>query len=148
MKKGKSVKLNLFNSIKTTYGTVDSKELKSIFVNIQSWVNPKKEQENWRRIVNCLCRDIKCCVNENLDKEIFKENTIVDLDLRTSGIAFGKKSFFNLELNLFLDKPIDFKSHEVRESIKKIIKEIYRNNIIQNNHFDFSPSKKEYYDNL
>ena len=67
MKKGKSVKLNLFNSIKTTYGTVDSKELKSIFVNIQSWVNPKKEQENWRRIVNCLCRDIKCCINENLE---------------------------------------------------------------------------------
>jgi hypothetical protein len=148
MKKGKSVKLNLFNSIKTTYGTVDSKELKSIFVNIQSWVNPKKEQENWRRIVNCLCRDIKCCINENLEKGIFKENTIVDLDLRTSGIAFGKKSFFNLELNLFLDKPIDFKSHEIRESVKKIIKEIYKNNIIENNHFDFSPSKKEYYDNL
>lgn len=148
MKKGKSVKLNLYNSIKTTYGTVDSKELKSIFVNIQSWVTPKREQENWRRIVNCLCRDIKCCVNDSLDKEIFKENTIVDLDLRTSGIAHGKKSFFNLELNLFLDKPIDFKSNEIKESIKKIIKEIYRNSIIQNNHFDFSPSKKEYYDNL
>lgn len=148
MKKGKSVKLNLYNSIKTTYGTVDSKELKSIFVNIQSWVTPKREQENWRRIVNCLCRDIKCCVNDSLDKEIFKENTIVDLDLRTSGIAYGKKSFFNLELNLFLDKSVDFKSNEIKESIKKIIKEIYRNNIIQNIHFDFSPSKKEYYDNL
>lgn len=148
MKKGKSVKLNLYSSIKTTYGTVDSKELKSIFVNIQSWVTPKREQENWRRIVNCLCRDIKCCVNDSLDKEIFKENTIVDLDLRTSGIAYGKKSFFNLELNLFLDKSVDFKSNEIKESIKKIIKEIYRNNIIQNIHFDFSPSKKEYYDNL
>ena len=30
MKKGKSVKLNLYNPIKTVYGTVDSKKLKSI----------------------------------------------------------------------------------------------------------------------
>ena len=34
MKKGKSVKLNLFNTIKSVYGTVDSKELKSVYINI------------------------------------------------------------------------------------------------------------------
>lgn len=148
MKKGKSVKLNLYSSIKTTYGTVDSKELKSIFINIQSWVTPKIEHSNWKRVVNCLCRDIKCTINENLTKELFKESLIVDLDLRTSGICYGKKSFFNLEINLFLDKQVDFKSHEIKESMKKIIKGIYANNIIPNHHFDFSPSKTEIFNNL
>ena len=38
MKKGKSVKLNLYNPIKSVYGTVDSKNLKSVYINIQSWV--------------------------------------------------------------------------------------------------------------
>lgn len=148
MKKGKSVKLNLYSTIKTSYGTVDSKDLKSIFINVQSWVCPKTEQENWKRIVSSLCRDIKCCVHETINRELFKENSIVDLDLRTSGICVGKKSFFNLEINLYLEKQIDFKHHEVKESVKKIIKSIYKSNIIVNKHFEFSPSKKEYDNNL
>jgi hypothetical protein len=148
MKKGKSVKLNLYSTIKTSYGTVDSKDLKSIFINIQSWVTPKSEQESWKRIVSCLCRDIKCCVHESIDKDIFKENSIVDLDLRTSGICLGKKSFFNLEINLYLDKPIEFKHHDIKDSVRKIIKSIYKSNIITNKYFEFSPSKKEYDNNL
>ena len=51
MKKGKSVKLNLYNPIKSSYGTVDSKNLKSIYINIQSWVTPKFEHDNWNRVV-------------------------------------------------------------------------------------------------
>ena len=43
MKKGKSVKLNLYQPIKSLYGTVDSKNLKSIYINIQSWITPKKK---------------------------------------------------------------------------------------------------------
>jgi len=54
MKKGKSVKMNLYYPIKSTYGTVDSKNLKSVYINIQSWVTPKFEQDNWNRIVGNL----------------------------------------------------------------------------------------------
>lgn len=143
MKKGKSVRLNMYSPIKTVYGTVDYKNLKSIYINIQSWVTPKKESENWKRIVNLLNKDIKCSVTENLNNDIFKEDIIVDLDLRTSGICYGKKSFFNLEINLYTHNPIDFKSNEIKDTIKKILKNIYKNNIIQNKHFDFSSSKKE-----
>jgi hypothetical protein len=59
MKKGKSVKLNLFNPIKSVYGTVDSKNLKSIYINIQSWVTPKNDDHNWNRVVSSLGREIK-----------------------------------------------------------------------------------------
>lgn len=143
MKKGKSVKLNLYSPIKTTYGTVDSKNLKSIYINIQSWVTPKIEDGNWKRIVGCLIRDIKLTVYDVLDKKIYNEKTIVDLDLRTSGIHYGKKSFFNLEINLYTLEPIDFKDSKIKESIKKIIKNIYRNDIIGNDYFDFYLSKVE-----
>ena len=143
MKKGKSVKLNLFQPIKTVYGTVDSKNLKSLYINIQSWVTPKSEYDNWNRIVCNLSRDIKHSVYNSINTELFKEQTIVDLDLRTSGISHGKKSFLNLEVNLYTNQEMDFKSPEIKNSVKQIIKNIFKENVIQNKYFEFSPSKND-----
>ena len=64
MKKGKSVKLNLFNPIKSVYGTVDSKNLKSIYLNIQTWAEPKDDIEYPLRVINNLSRSIKHTVLE------------------------------------------------------------------------------------
>jgi hypothetical protein len=143
MKKGKSVKLNLYNSIKTVYGTVDSKNLKSIYINIQSWVTPKDEYDNWNRVVSNLSREIKHSVYESNNISIFQEKSIVDLDLRTSGILYGKKSFLNLEINLYTLNEMDFKSQEIKDSVKKITQTIFKNNIQKNKYFDFSNTKKE-----
>ena len=143
MKKGKSVRLNLFNSIKTSYGTVDSKNLKSVYINIQSWVTPKEEMENWNRIVCNLSREIKHSVFESINRNLFNERSIVDLDLRTSGISHGKKSFFNLEINLYTNSELDFKSQTIKDSIKTVVKTLYKNNIKNNPYFIFSMSKKE-----
>jgi hypothetical protein len=143
MKKGKSVKLNLYNPIKSVYGTVDSKNLKSLYINIQSWVTPKFEHDNWNRIVCNLSRDIKHSVYNSINTELFKEQSIVDLDLRTSGISHGKKSFLNLEVNLYTNQEMDFKSIEIKNSVKQIIKNIFKENVIHNKYFEFSPSKND-----
>lgn len=143
MKKGKSVRLNLFNSLKTSYGTVDSKNLKSIYINIQSWVTPKEETENWNRVVCNLSREIKHSVYESINRNLFNEKSIVDLDLRTSGISHGKKSFFNLEINLYTTTELDFKAQSIKDSIKGVVKTLYKNNIKDNKYFTFSMSKKE-----
>ncbi len=143
MKKGKSVKLNLYNPIKSVYGTVDSKNLKSLYINIQSWVTPKFEHDNWNRVVCNLSRDIKHSVFNSINHELFKDQSIVDLDLRTSGISHGKKSFLNLEVNLYTNNEIDFKSPEIKDSVKKIIKNIFKENVIQNKYFEFSLSKND-----
>lgn len=142
MKKGKSVKLNLYNPIKSVYGTVDSKNLKSVYINIQSWITPKNEHDNWNRVVGNLSREIKHSVFNSINQKIFQDKSIVDLDLRTSGISEGKKSFFNLEVNLFTTTEIDFKSSEIKDSVKAIVKNIFKNNIKTNRYFDFSISKK------
>jgi hypothetical protein len=142
MKKGKSVKLNLYNPIKSVYGTVDSKNLKSVYINIQSWVTPKEDYDNWNRIVSNLGREIKHSVYDSINTKLFQDKSIVDLDLRTSGISHGKKSFFNLEINLYTNSELDFKSIEIKDSIKIIVKSVFRNNILQNKYFDFSTSKK------
>jgi hypothetical protein len=144
MKKGKTSKINGYSALKTTYGTVDSKNIKSLYVNIQSWVNPKMDYElNWNRVVLNLSRQIKHLILEIIDRKIFEDLFIVDLDLRTSGIQHGKKSFMNLEINIYLREQIDFKSTVLRDSIKKIINHIFQNCIKSNEYFEFSLSKKE-----
>jgi hypothetical protein len=90
-----------------------------------------------------LSRDIKHSVYNSINTELFKEQTIVDLDLRTSGISHGKKSFLNLEVNLYTNQEIDFKSIEIKNSVKQIIKNIFKENVIQNKYFEFSPSKND-----
>jgi hypothetical protein len=142
MKKGKSVKLNLYSPIKSMYGTVDSKNLKSIYINIQSWVCPKKEHDNWNRVVCNLNREIKHSVFNSISQTVFMDRSIVDLDLRTSGISTGKKSFFNLEVNLYTNEELDFKSQELKDSVKRIVKNIFTNNLLNNNYFDFYKTKK------
>jgi hypothetical protein len=142
MKKGKSIKINFSNVFKSAYGTVDSKNLKSIYINIQSWVSPKIDYDNWNRVVCNFNRELKHTVFDSINNELFQNNSIVDLDLRTSGINYGKKSFLNLEINLFTNKEIDFKSNEIKSSVKDIINNIYESNIKSNNYFEFTISKK------
>ena len=59
MKKGKTVKLNGYKSFKSSYGTIDSTNLKSIFINIQTWVEPKEDFENWNRVILNMTRKFK-----------------------------------------------------------------------------------------
>ena len=142
MKKGKSSQILGFKSTKVVYGTVDSIEFKSLYLNLQTWVEPIKDSENWNRVVLNLSRSIKHIVHSSIDRNIFEEGFIVDLDLRSSGLTTGKKSFLNLEINFFLkDQEIDFKSMRLRDSLKKITKDILQN-FNENEYFNFYLTKK------
>ena len=142
MKKGKTAKISGIRSAKMVYGTVDSLELKSLYLNIQTWVEPKVEEENWNRVVLNMSRSIKHSVLETLDTKLFKDNFIVDVDLRSSGINLGKKSFMNVEINLYLNEPVDFKCKTIKSSLKSIVKGFQTNIISKNNFFKFYLTKK------
>jgi hypothetical protein len=72
---------------------------------------------------------------------MFDDKFIVDLDLRTSGLHLKKKSFMNLEINLFLNEPIDFKSLKLKKTLKLLVKEIYSDVLINNPNFKFYLTK-------
>lgn len=144
MKKGKTSKIQGFKTTKITYGTVDSFELKSIYLNIQTWVEPQLELENWNRVILNLSRKIKHTIYNNINTDLFEKNYIVDLDLRSSGLLIGKKSFLNLEINFFLKQnDVDFKSILIKENIKNISKKVIQENLTNNNYFKFSLTKKD-----
>jgi hypothetical protein len=105
MKKGKSCVIRGYKQIKCSYGTVDSKNLKSIYLNIQSWVEPKTHEESWNRIVS----------------------------------IFNK--YINLEVTFFLKKDVDFKSNELKNSIKNITNYIEKESFKKSNYFKFYLTK-------
>lgn len=141
MKKGKTTKLVGYKSFKSHYGTIDSTNLKSIFLNIQTWVEPKDEVENWNRVVLNMSRSVKHSVLDNVNREYFDTKFIVDLDLRTSGLQINKKSFLNLEVNLFLINEIDFKSIKLKKMVKSLVKSIYGDTMVRNKYFKFYLTK-------
>lgn len=83
MKKGKTTKLTGYRTFKSHYGTIDSQNLKSIFINIQTWVEPKDEVENWNRVVLNMSRSVKHTVLDKINKEVFDTKFIVDLDRKS-----------------------------------------------------------------
>ena len=143
MKKGKTSKIIGFKSAKVLYGTVDSINLKSIYLNIQTWVEPKKEVDNWARVVLNLSRTIKHSIYDKIKSTHFDDKFIVDLDLRSSGISTNKKSFMNLEVNFFLKDKIElgFKDNVIKDSLKDITSKIFQDNFKNNQFFKFYISK-------
>jgi hypothetical protein len=143
MKKGKTSNITGFKTAKIIYGTVDSVELKSLYLNIQTWVEPIVECDNWNRTVLNLSRTIKHSIYNSLNKKLFDTKFIVDLDLRSSGLKVGKKSFMNLEVNFFNIQPIlDFKDNEIKISLVDITSKIFIDNFINNEYFEFYLTKK------
>ena len=145
MKKGKTSKIDGFKNSKVLYGTVDSKNLKSLYLNLQTWVEPKYESDNWSRVIMNMSRSVKHSIYNNLDTSLFNKNYIVDLDLRSSGIQMNKKSFMNLEINLYLTENMDFKSNEIKKSLKNLVKRIYSEVLNDNSHFEFYLTKNGNY---
>ena len=114
-----------------------------MYLNIQTWVEPQLELENWNRVTLNLSRKVKHTIYNNINTELFEKNFIVDLDLRSSGLQMDKKSFLNLEINFFLNqKDIDFKSNNVKEILKNLTKKIIQENLTNNYYFSFSLTKK------
>jgi len=143
MKKGKTSQLTGYENAKCSYGTVDAKKLKSVYILIQSWVEPTMTSHNWVRTTGMLERDIKHHLLESVDPLLFEKHNIVDLDLRSSGIQLGKRSFMNLEVTLFVKEQIDFKSLILRDRIKQIVNTLYGYPLMKSKYFILHKTKKQ-----
>ena len=93
MKKGKFIALDFYKNVKIGYGTVDHKNLKTIYIKLNSWIEPEECGEI-NELLSKTKRKIKLRIHE-LNSDLFKRECIVDLDVKTKGIKLGKRSFLN-----------------------------------------------------
>lgn len=141
MKTGKYISLGEYNNVKIGYGTVDFKNLKTIYLKLNSWIQPKNVDDDFDHSINKTRRIIKEIVY-NLNNENFKPQSIVDLDIKTKGIKLEKRSFMNLEVTLFVEKPFDVKSKFIRQMVKNIIEKLVSDGLTDKNLFNFNKNKK------
>jgi len=141
MKTGKYIPLGTYNNVKIGYGTVDFKNLKTIYLKLNSWVQPENDTEDYNQTILKTRRKIKESIY-NLKDSNFKNQCIVDLDIRTKGIKLEKRSFMNLEITLYVEKQFDVKSKEIKNTIKNLLENVINDGLIDKKLFNFNKSKK------
>lgn len=142
MKRGRNINLKVSPLVKSLYGTVDHNNFKSFFIVMRTWVSPKNESENWQSVINSFSKRIKNSIHSKLNSSLFYENVILDVDLRASGLQKGKRSFMSVEITIFPKTKESFKSPFIKETSERILKDIIKDCINNNNDFDFFISKK------
>ena len=98
MKIGKFIPLEDHKDVKVGYGTVDFKNLKTIYVKMNAWVEPDNENENFDKTISKARKKIKDFIRDYNLGENFKKESIVDLDIRTKGIKLNKR--YNIKIIL------------------------------------------------
>lgn len=140
MKKGKFIPIGDYNNVKIGYGTVDHKNLKTIYIQLNSWTQPTDDDYDYDRLLQNNRKKIKSLIF-NLKSVYFKPESIVDLDIKTKGIKSNKRSFMDLEITLFVNEKFDVRSNEIKELIYSTSKTIIDTILIDETLFNFFPTK-------
>jgi len=143
-KQGREIKTQISNLFRTSYGTVDIQTLKSIYLNLSSWVEPIEETSNWDRLINQLRFNVNNVIHKELRDTEFKNKAIVDLDLRASGIKKGKRSFMRCEVTMFLNKKNShhIKSKVLLDKVTNITQKIINGPLLKSEYITFHNNKR------
>lgn len=141
MKIGKFIRLKEHEQIKIGYGTVDYRNLKTIFLKFNAWVKPTDDTTDFDKVIFRSRKKIKDLIREYNLSDYFRVESIVDLDIRTKGIKLDKKSFMNLEVTLYANKQFDIKQKEVKLLLQELSYDIVDGCLIDKSLFNFSKTK-------
>jgi len=145
MKTGKEIKINTFKNYTTLFGCVNSKESKAVFINLSAWAEPIDiDDVNISSIIRNINKHIKQTIYEKLlarETEFMVDRTIVDFDLRKSGVKMGKRSFMNCEITLFLKNELTLTNPEIKDDLNILLKHVIKTVFENNPYFKFHKRK-------
>jgi hypothetical protein len=144
IKTGKQLMVETYKNYNIISGTVDNKNPKSLYLNISAWGDPINESiENYANVINHINKKIKSELFNKLDPTLFQVNrTIVDFDMRESGIEYGKRSYMNCEITLFQNNSFKLQEKIIQENIDRILNDVINNVLNDNPYFKFYKKKK------
>ena len=125
-------------------GTVDNKNPKSVYIQISAWGKPKESDvEGYDAIIRNKSKRVKRKLLEVLDKEHFHtKKSIVDFNMASSGINYGKKSFMSVEMTLFKKEPfLPVNSEKMMPIVKNISEKIITDVFEKDENFKFYKRK-------
>lgn len=146
MKKGKELKVNQFKNYNVVYGSVDNKNPKALYINISAWAEPRNEDETrYGRVIRNFDKKIRQAVYNFLGESktalFSKDRTVVDFDIKESGVKFGKRSFANCEITLYLVNELSLTTEYLQEVITDLINDVIKTNFENSRDFNFHKKK-------
>ena len=144
VKKGKQMKLDTFKNYKVTFGTVDNKNPKALYITISAWGTPNNlDDEDYTIGIKKLNKEIKKKVYEILPKNLFDGNrTIVDFDIKESGISNQRRSYMNCEITLYKLNNFKIQNNLISEGINLVTEYVIDEVFESNQYFTFYKTKK------
>jgi len=144
MNRGKILTKNTNENFNIKYGTIDNKQIKSIYLNFTSWIHLNGYyDETDKSIIKKLKKNIHTVVYENLDESVFlKKLIITDLDIRESGLRNKRQTYMSLDVNLYQQNNFNFKEKKLTNEIEKLIL-LIENVLIKFKYFDFEKKKNK-----
>jgi hypothetical protein len=144
VKKGKQMKLEMFDNYKVNLGTVDNKNPKALYVTVSAWGKPiNLDDDNYTVAIKKLNKDIKKKVYEALPKNLFDGNrTIVDFEIKESGISNERRSYMNCEITLYKLNNFKIQSNLINDAVKSVTTKVITEVFDLNPYFTFHKTKK------
>jgi len=147
MKTGKEIKSNKFKNYNVVFGSVNNKHPKAVYIDISAWAQPININEvGYNRIIKNLNKKVKQTLFDLLDNDdnykYLSNRSIVDMDIRESGVKFGKRSFISCELTIYLNSEIQMNSEHMMNKLNEVTKHIILNVFETNKDFSFHKRKK------
>lgn len=147
MKTGKEIKTNSFKDYSVTFGSVNNKNPKAIYINISAWAEPKEDMNvNYNVGIRAINKRVKQLLYIDFSSDVKclfdKDRTIVDLDIRESGIRYGKRSFMSCEVTLYLYEEHSITTDYMKDKLEEITRNVIENVFDNNKIFKFHKKKK------
>jgi len=117
----KTIKLEINDEWKINYGTFNNKKPKTVFIIMQSWIKPLKD--DFTDIINNIEKSIKHYkIGFN---NVFQERIISSFDISQSKMKIEKKSLLKIKIHFIQKECKPFL--ETKDNMIEIIREIIKN---------------------
>jgi len=143
--RGTELKINNFNNYNVAFGAMNKNKPKSLYIKISAWANPISENdENYKRIIRKITKRVKSHLHSTTNKNKFDiDKTMIDLDMRESGILYGKSSFISCEITLYQHNHHLLRSNVMMGELNNITNDVIKGVLMKNEYFKFYKKKND-----
>lgn len=139
MKKRRFYPLGYHSNIKNGFGTVDTTNIKSVYMSFSGWVNMKEDGEDVGTSLSKLKKEIKKHIY-NINSPFIRKESIVDIDISLRSLTnVSKKTYMETEVTLFISEQISLKDEKM--FFTNLSMELIDNHICKITPFNFYKTK-------
>jgi|TARA_R110000796_G_scaffold742_1_gene2755 hypothetical protein len=144
--RGTEYTIDINNNINIVFGSVDKNNPRAVFIKLSGWANTINFDDyvEYGSVIKKITKKIKRDLYFNIDQDLFKKDmSMVDMDMRESGIGSNKPSFMSCEITLYQVKDYLLDDYTLVDEMTRLIKNICEEILNKDIYFKFHKDKKQ-----